>query len=212
MRADPKAADAEDVVELLLTYALVFVGSSARIARWVPQTRTTGDQTYELQLLRVDAFNAGFVGRTYTIRSEAGEQRVPLAKILMSRMRKYDGLTFLPGADGVVNSRLNLWRGFGITPAEGQWQRMEEHIREVIAGGDQASFNYVRRWLAWAVQHPGARAEVALVLRGGKGVGKGALGNTMCRMRHAWCAYLKSEAPYHRLQSSPDVLLDAIQR
>ena len=37
-------------------------------------------------------------------------------------------------------------------------------------------------WLAWAVQHPDHRAEVALVLKGKRGTGKGTLGNTMMRI------------------------------
>ena len=43
-------------------------------------------------------------------------------------------------------------------------------------------FEYVIRWLAWAVQHPDERAEVSVVFKGGKGVGKGTLGNAMCRI------------------------------
>jgi hypothetical protein len=34
-------------------------------------------------------------------------------------------------------------------------------------------------WCAWAVQHPAEPAEAALVMKGGKGVGKGTLGNTL---------------------------------
>jgi hypothetical protein len=50
------------------------------------------------------------------------------------------------------------------------------------AANDDDSFRYIYNWLAWAVQNPGERAEVALVLAGGKGTGKGTLGNTMIRI------------------------------
>lgn len=56
---------------------------------------------------------------------------------------------------------------------------MQHHIRDVLAGGDEACAFYIVRWAAWAVQNPGRRAEVALVLRGGKGAGKGVFANTM---------------------------------
>ena len=58
---------------------------------------------------------------------------------------------------------------------------MREHIRTVMTSSAEM-FDYVIRWLAWAVQHPDERAEVALVFKGGKGVGKGTLGNAMCRI------------------------------
>jgi energy-coupling factor transporter ATP-binding protein EcfA2 len=45
----------------------------------------------------------------------------------------------------------------------------------VIAGGNAEFAEYVVRWIAWSVQNPAAQAEVALVLIGHKGVGKGTL-------------------------------------
>ena len=75
---------------------------------------------------------------------------------------------------------LNLWRGFAVEPRPGGWQLMRRHIREVIAAGDKAVDEYVVRWCAWLVQHPGERAEAAVVLRGGEGTGKGTLGNALC--------------------------------
>jgi hypothetical protein len=59
---------------------------------------------------------------------------------------------------------------------------MDRHIREVVAAGDKASADYILKWIAWAVQNPGERAGVALVLKGPKGSGKGTLGNALCRI------------------------------
>lgn len=74
----------------------------------------------------------------------------------------------------------NLWTGFAIAPAPGAWPLLRAHILDVIASGDAALAEYVFQWLAWVVQNPGARAEVALVLRGEEGTGKGTLGNALC--------------------------------
>jgi Family of unknown function (DUF5906) len=57
---------------------------------------------------------------------------------------------------------------------------MREHIRLVLANGDEERDQYIMRWLAWSVQHPNEPCEVALVFRGKKGTGKGTLGNAMC--------------------------------
>jgi hypothetical protein len=96
------------------------------------------------------------------------------------RRRSYEGLTFRPDLpDQVVNSRLNLWRGWGVEPAAGDWALMRRHINEVLANNNLEAATYIVNWMAWAVQHPAEPAEVALVLKGGRGVGKGTLGNAL---------------------------------
>jgi hypothetical protein len=97
--------------------------------------------------------------------------------------RTYLGLTFRPDvAHDVIDCRLNLWRGWGIQVKVGDWSLLRQHISEVIAGGNPEAEKYIMNWLAWTVQHPADRAEVALVLKGGRGVGKGTLGNSLVRI------------------------------
>jgi phage/plasmid-associated DNA primase len=43
----------------------------------------------------------------------------------------------------------------------------------VLANGDPKAFRYIIKWTAWTLQNPGARAEVALIFKGGRGTGKG---------------------------------------
>jgi hypothetical protein len=94
--------------------------------------------------------------------------------------RSFDGIDLVPGeAATLPGNVLNLWHGFAIKPEPGDWHLMREHIAHVLAGGDRASAEYIIRFAAWAVQHPGDRAEVALVFRGGKGSGKGTFANAM---------------------------------
>jgi hypothetical protein len=59
---------------------------------------------------------------------------------------------------------------------------MRRHLKEVIAAGNEEAHEYILNWLAWACQHPADRAEVALVLKGGRGTGKGTIGNAMCHI------------------------------
>jgi hypothetical protein len=76
----------------------------------------------------------------------------------------------------------NLWRGFSVEPQPGDWSLMHNHIRDVICSGNEALFDYVMSWLARMVQHPEQPGEVALVLRGKKGTGKGTLGNWLIKL------------------------------
>jgi Family of unknown function (DUF5906) len=89
--------------------------------------------------------------------------------------RQYRGVTFLPAGPKEVNQCLNLWQGWGVEPKAGDWSLIGEHIESVLAGGNEEFADYIIRWIAWAIQNPAAQAEVALVLIGAKGAGKGTL-------------------------------------
>ena len=65
---------------------------------------------------------------------------------------------------------------------QGDWSLIRKHIDEVIAGGNAEFAEYVIRWIAWSIQNPAAQAEVALVLIGYKGTGKGTLARLLRRI------------------------------
>ena len=94
--------------------------------------------------------------------------------------RQFMEIKMLP--EGAAEGVYNLWRGFYIKAAEGSWKLMKKHIRDVICNGDKAVYAYVKKWLARMFQKPWMPGQVALVLQGGKGVGKGMLGNAICRI------------------------------
>lgn len=99
------------------------------------------------------------------------------------RRRTADSVDLDPtGPELLPGNALNLWRGWGVQPAQGKWPRMRDHLAEILADGDSTAAGYIARWAAWSVQHPGECAEVALVLRGQKGAGKGAFGHALRRM------------------------------
>jgi Family of unknown function (DUF5906) len=88
------------------------------------------------------------------------------------KRRQYlGGVVFNP--KGAPEDCWNSWSGFTVTPAPGDWSAMREHIRSVICSGVPELFDYVINWLARMFQRPEERGEVALVVRGAKGAGKG---------------------------------------
>ena len=97
--------------------------------------------------------------------------------------KQYAGLTFAPGNSAeVIDGKFNLWRGWGVIPKQGDWSLMRAHIRWILACGEDDTDDYIIHWLAWAVQHPDQRAEVALVFQGKRGTGKSTLGNAICKI------------------------------
>lgn len=92
------------------------------------------------------------------------------------RRREYTyGVLFDPSGQ-VREGWWNLWTGWAIKPKRGDWSLMRSHIREVICGGRPDLEDYVIGWTARMFQTPQHPGDVALVLRGKKGTGKGTLG------------------------------------
>jgi hypothetical protein len=87
--------------------------------------------------------------------------------------RECRSVTFQPGGPELVGGDLNLWVGWAVKPMPGDWSLIREHYVEVIAGGDPVRADYLIHWIAWTLQNPDKQAEVALVLIGEKGAGKG---------------------------------------
>lgn len=103
-------------------------------------------------------------------------QSAPLGKYWLEHpaRRQYRGIGFDPS--GKLQGCYNLWRGFAVEPKEGDWSLFRDHILDNICSGDVGLFNYVLGWMAHCVQRPGSPGEVALVLRGRRGVGKSLFG------------------------------------
>jgi len=161
------------------------IGSKTMISGWEPSALDPNRMEIVFQkrndfLLR---YSNQFVPSEY-VDEQTGETKTrstPLGQWWLGhRHRKqYRGVTFLPEAPAVVNDCLNLWRGWGVTPVQGDWGLLREHLLEVIAGGNAEIGEYLIKWLAWIIQNPAHQAEVALVLIGEKGTGKGTVGRVL---------------------------------
>jgi len=156
------------------------VGGKTVIAGWEPSPLDLNRRMIVFQ--GKDSFLLRYSNRSETLEVQDGiggfkTIRMPLANWWLSHRDRlqYRGVIFRPGALKVVGECLNLWQGWGVVTRPGNWGLIRQHIEEVIAGGNEEFAEYVIRWIAWSVQNPAAQAEVALVLIGFKGTGKGTL-------------------------------------
>ena len=102
--------------------------------------------------------------------------------------QQYERVVFDPGAAPNPDV-LNLWRGFAVEPDDSRsCSLFLAHITDDICSGNDEHATYLLDLLAWGVQNPGKRAEVAVVLRGDEGTGKG-------KMVHSYGALFGSH--YH---------------
>jgi Family of unknown function (DUF5906) len=74
---------------------------------------------------------------------------------------------------------LNLWEGFAVKPHPGSWAKLADHIHTVICDRDPIQSAYLLDWMADLLQHPARQGEVAVVLRGVEGCGKGTLAKAL---------------------------------
>jgi hypothetical protein len=91
------------------------------------------------------------------------------------RRRQYlKGIVFDP-TNKVGPDYWNLWSGFGVQPRPGDWSLMQDHMFKIICAGNPEHFDFLLNTNARMFQQPSRPAEVAVVLRGKKGAGKGVL-------------------------------------
>ncbi len=157
-------------------YAFCLAGGGAHIL-W--ETRDHKG-AWKLEHLANSAFHQKFAATKITV----GKKTEPLTAQWMEwrGRRSYDGLVFMPGKD-CPPQFYNLWRGFAVQPAP-PFTKCEQHpavnafldhAETNVCGGDKALFKWLMGWFAHMIQKPWEKPLVALVFRGGKGVGKGAL-------------------------------------
>jgi hypothetical protein len=89
-----------------------------------------------------------------------------------SRRRVLYGIEFEP--NGGTEGYYNLWHGFAVAPdAKASCERYLTHLRDNIYQGNEEHYAYLLNWMADAVQYPGRKPGVSVVLQSSvKGTGK----------------------------------------
>ena len=153
-------------------FAFVFAGGTGNIL-WETTDRK---EDYAFHLMNKQSFLDMHAANKLQI----GDKSKAVAQMWMEwkGRRNFDGLVFEPGIE--VNPRwFNLWRGFAVAPADTPGhpmvERWKEHLFENICNRDKAQADWLTGWFAHLIQRPYEKPLVAVVFRGGKGVGKNAL-------------------------------------
>jgi hypothetical protein len=85
--------------------------------------------------------------------------------------RQYKRVEFMPGKEP-PEGVFNLWRGFPVAPMPGTCDLFVALLRDTICAGCDTYSEWLLDWMAHAIQQPQEPGEVAVVLRGGQGIGK----------------------------------------
>jgi hypothetical protein len=154
------------------TFAFVFAGGMGNIL-W--ETRSP-EGNYAFHLMGKQSFFDMHAANKLPI----GDKTKQTAQLWMEwpGRRNYDGLVFEPGLN-VAERWFNMWKGLSCEPADTpdhpMVERWKEHLLENICGNDPILADWLTGWFAHLIQKPFEKPLVAIVFRGGKGVGKNAL-------------------------------------
>ena len=140
------------------------------------------------EAINVEDFKKLYLNRLVEIgRTKKGEPRyldAGTAWLRHPERRQYlGGVVCDPSGARAAADQLNIWMGYGVEPCPGgSWALLRQHILENICRGNDVDDRYLTGWMARLVQHPAQQGEVAVVLRGGEGTGKGTLAKALLRL------------------------------
>jgi hypothetical protein len=154
----------KEIADINKNHALVLAGNKSAIMKLEGKNR--------FRLLQITAFQHWFANQRITV----GKKVVSVADhwLAHKQRRQYEGIEFAP-SDG-QQGYYNLWRGFSVEPRAGDCSKFLDHIKDNVAQGNVALYNWIIGWFAQIVQQPTAKPGTALCLRGKQGVGKTKVG------------------------------------
>jgi len=176
---DARNAVSEIIADMNEAHFVATEGGKVRI--WVESWDHELDRKV-LTPMHVSDFRTLHMNSVVVVADRDGNSRtVPVAEFWLKspQRRQYpNGMALLPGMEA-PKGVYNLWADFGIQAKPGDVEMPMRFIENVLCNGNKADANYLIQWLAWGVQNPAKQAEVAVVLQGKKGTGKGTLGRWM---------------------------------
>lgn len=164
------APDGDPVSLLNSEYAFVVVGGGYHVL-W---ETTDHKGRWKLEHLNASAFHAKHAAQKIT----SGKRTEPITEVWMGwkGRRSFDGLVFMPEQEPPPRF-YNLWRGFSCAPSSSllpcpALDAYLEHIHDNVCQRDDGHYKWLMSWFAHIIQRPWEKPHTAVVLRGGKGVGK----------------------------------------
>lgn len=184
---DKLAPFREAVAEVNERFCVVQMGGSVVIASYQHDDTLEREQLY---FIKPQDFRLKYANRRYHVgyNTQSGKEiwkGLGEAWLESSMRRTYDRAAMIFDGSECPPDTLNLWRGWGHEPKPGSWDTIADHLLNVVCAGDQGNCRYLTGLLARWAQNPGDRGEVAIVLRGKKGTGKGSVADIIKRwFRH----------------------------
>jgi hypothetical protein len=118
---------------------------------------------------------------------------MPLGKFWLHHesRKQFERIVFAPGRE--ITGAYNMWQGFAFEARPGTGhEKFLAHVKANLCGGNEEIYSYLIGWMARAIQHPADTGEVAVVLRGERGAGKGTFAHVFGKLFGRHYLYLSS--------------------
>ena len=127
-----------------------------------------------------ESFQIQYLNQTMPL----GEKTIDMATWWLKSVgrKEYETVIFDPSKPREYKKCLNLWEGTSVQPKKGSWKKTKWHIYNILCNRDKIKFRYFMKWLAWCIQNPSERAEVAVIFKGREGAGKGFIFSQMLKI------------------------------
>lgn len=172
--ADPaRSGDYEELVNRMNEdNAILLTGGKVRIVHRDPRGG--------IHIMGTQDFNTLMYNRKVSVPGKRG--KIPTeADLWMAHPDRREcimGMGFFPNEEFWFDGYVNMWKGWGVEPKEGNWTMFDNHILDVLCEGDLKLHCFVLDWVADLLQDPMTPKGTAIVMHGKEGIGKG----TFCEM------------------------------
>lgn len=164
------------IEEMNVRHAFTTIGKYAVI---INEKDERDDSGMMYDLLSPNAFREKYANLKVPVTFEKKTKMLSVGKLWIGSPERRDvkGLTFSPS--GNRDGYYNVYQGLAIKPATkyqtGAWDHYRRHIEEIVLRGNQEFITYFWSFFSHLFQKPEEKPGVALVLVGGRGVGKGVI-------------------------------------
>lgn len=176
--------------ELNADYVHTTAGGKNVICK-ITKRNIAGNTVHELQYIRkpelVDRFSSTDPIQGYVTDSEGNKKRgtkLNLAAAWLawpSHSQKFGGVDMYPNPKQCPKDTYNLYTGYSVEPKAGDVQPYLDLV-DLISGHNKIHAAYVLDYLAHMIQKPEEKPSVAIVMRGGRGIGKGSFTKPISRI------------------------------
>jgi hypothetical protein len=90
-----------------------------------------------------------------------------------------EGMTYAPSEERIVDGRWNAWRGWGVDASPGDIKPFLALVDFLLQYEAPEAKRWFLQWLAYPIQHPGAKVRSACLFWGVEGSGKSFIGEIM---------------------------------
>jgi hypothetical protein len=107
----------------------------------------------------------------------------PVPKVWLGheKRRQYERVIYAPERELGEQFR-NLWRGFAYEAKKGDCSLYLQHLKENVCRRSQRKYDWLIRWMAYAVRHPNERGHTCPAFLGGQGVGKNSAADPFAKL------------------------------